>query len=112
MRKRTTTQQIQNVIRNNLLILKRVEVYHKTSRETEEIPNDKFLECFDFFCESGIFMDAIGWHYERNHKTNNYEIESGRMDGDTDIIVTVYLRVGDGVDVEDIERALSFLEEE
>lgn len=111
MRKQTTTQQIQNVIKNNLLTIIKAEVYHKTSRKTEEIPNDKFLECFDSFCESGIFMDAIGWHYERNHKTDNYEIESGRMNGDVDIIVTAYLRMDDNANIEDIERILKIEEE-
>ena len=75
MRKQTTTQQIQNVIKNNLLTIITAEVYHKTSRETEVIPNDKFLECFDFFCESGIFMDAVGWHYDKNLHANGYIIE-------------------------------------
>lgn len=111
MRKQTTTQQIQNVIRNNMLIPEKVEVYHKTSKKTEVIPNNKFLECFDFFCESGIFMDAIGWHFERNHKTDNYEIETGRMNASVDVIVTAYLRVCDNTTDEEIEKALLFEEE-
>lgn len=110
MRRRTTTQKLQQVITNNLLHIAKAEVYYKTSRETEVIPNDKFLECFDFFCESGIFMDAVGWHYERNHKTDNYEIECSRMDGSVDVIVTIYLRINGNTTEEEIEKALLFEE--
>lgn len=110
MRRRTTTQKLQQVITNNLLHIAKAEVYYKTSGETEVIPNDKFLECFDFFCESGIFMDAVGWHYERNHKTDNYEIECSRMDGSVDVIVTIYLRINGNTTEEEIEKALLFEE--
>ena len=112
MRRRTTTQKLQQVLANNLLHITKAEIYHKTSRKTEVIPNDKFLECFDFFFESGIFMDAVGWHLERNHKKGNYEIECSRMDGSVDVIITVYLRVNDGNTTdEEIEKALLFEEE-
>lgn len=112
MRKRTTTKQIQNVIKNNLLILEKSEIYNKTTRKTETIPNDKFLECFDFLCEAGIFVDCIGWHFERNRKTDNYEIETGRMNGDVDIVVTVYLHMDDNTTEEEIEKMLLFEETE
>lgn len=111
MRKQTTTKQLYSAITNNLLQIKKAEIYHKISRKTETIPNDKFLECFDFFCKAGIFADCIGWHFERNRKTDNYEVECCRMNGDVDIIVTVYLRVRDGVRGEEIEKALLFEEE-
>lgn len=111
MRKQTSTIQLQNVIKNNLLIPEKAEVYHKTSRETEVIPNDKFLEYVDFLCESGIFMDAIGWHFERNHKTGNYEIETGRMNASVDVIVTIYLRINGNTTEEEIEEALLFEED-
>ena len=80
MQRRTTTLQIQKAMKSNYLHLIKAEVYNKSTGKTEVIPNDKFLEFFDFFCEAGIFMDAVGWHYERNHKTDNYEIECSRMD--------------------------------
>lgn len=110
MRRRTTTQKLQQVITNNLLHITKAEVYHKTSRNTEVIPNDKFLEYVDFLCESGIFMDAIGWHFERNHKTDNYEVETGRMNASVDVIVTAYLRINGNATDEEIEKALLFEE--
>lgn len=112
MRRRTTTQKLQQVITNNLLHIAKAEVYYKTSREAEVIPNDKFLECFDFFCESGIFMDAVGWHFEGNYKAGNYEIECSRMDGSVDVIITVYLRKNGNTTDEGIEKALFFQESE
>lgn len=56
-------------------------------------------------------MDCVGWHYERDYRTGNYIIETGRMDGNSESIVTAYLRVNDGVNVEDIERTLKIEEE-
>lgn len=95
-----------------MLTIEKAEVYHKTSRNTEVIPNDKFLEYVDFLCESGIFMDAIGWHFERNHKTDNYEVETGRMNASVDVIVTAYLRINGNATDEEIEKALFFQESE
>lgn len=112
MRKVTTTKKINEAILNNLLQIEKAEVYNKTSGKTETIDTDRFTENFSFFCESGIFADCIGWHYTKDYKTGQYLVESGRMDGDTDIIVTVYLRVGDGISGEDVEKVLLFLEEE
>lgn len=111
MKRKTSTRQIQNTIKSNQLILQSAEVYNKTTQETETIPNDKFMECFDFFCKSGIFMDAVGWHFERNNKTDDYLFESGRMNGDVDIIVSVYCYKNDGVCTEEIEKLL-YIEEE
>ena len=110
MRRRTTTKQRQNVIKNNLLTIEKAEVYHKTSRETETIPNDKFLECFDFFCESGIFMDCIGWHYDKNLHANGYIIECGRYNPHSENIITAYLEVADSATEEEIEKMLLFEE--
>lgn len=112
MQRKTTALQIQNAIKNNYLHLEKAEIYNKTTQETEIIPNDKFIESFDFFCESGLFMDAIGWHYEKNHKAGNYEIECSRMDGSVDVIITAYFRKNDGVNEEDIDEMLLKIEDE
>lgn len=58
-----------------------------------------------------MLLAGIGWHYERDSKTNGYIAETGRMNPDTEIIITVYLSVCEGVNVEDIERTLLFVEE-
>ena len=111
MKRMTTTKQIRDVLSNNLLQVTKAECYHKTSRKTDII-TDSFLENFQFLCESGCFMNCVGWHYERDYKTGDYIIETGRMDGNSENVVIAYLRVNDGVSVEDIERTLLFLEEE
>ena len=64
-----------------------------------------------YFCESGIFIDSVGWHYERDYKTGIYEVESGRVNGDSDVIITVYLRVNDGVSADEVEKTLSIKNE-
>ncbi len=112
MRKVTTTRKINEAITNNLLHIEKAEVHYKTSGKTAIIDTDRFIENFSFLCESGIFADAIDWHYERDHKLNGYIIECGRMNPDTEIIVTVYLGVGEGVIGEKIDMALSVTEEE
>lgn len=111
MRKRTTTKQLHNALSNNLLTVEKAELYNKTTRKTEGISIDTFKDSIEFLCET-IFAPCIGWYFEENHVTGNYEVECSRMDGSSDIIVTVYLRVADAVNAEDIERTLLFLEEE
>lgn len=111
MRKVTTTKKINEVIVNNLLRIIKAEVYHKTSRKIETVDNDSFKENFGFLCESGVFFDALGWHYERDTKTNGYIVETGRMNPDSEVIITVYLDVCEGANIEDIERILKIEEE-
>ena len=112
MRKRTTTQQLNTAMTNNLLQIERSEIYYKTSRRTEIIDADKFHDDFSFLCESGCFADAVGWHYERDYKSKGYIVECGRMDGSVETIVTVYLTVCNGVSGENVEKTLSVSEEE
>lgn len=113
MRKRTTTQQLSTAITNGLLQITKAEIYYKTSRKTETIGADKFKEDLDFLCESGVFADFVDWHYERNLSVKDeYMFDSGAMNPYSENVVTVYLRVGKDVNVEDIKRTLLFLEEE
>ena len=112
MRKVTTTKKINGALTNNLVKAEKVEVYYKTSGKTEIMDTNKFTENLSFLCESGIFSDAIGWHFERDIETNGYIAETGRMNPDTEIIISVYLRVADGMKAEDIEGTLLFVEEE
>lgn len=109
MKRIITTKQISNVLSNNLIQVTKAECYHKTSRETDII-TDSFLENFQFLCESGCFVDCVGWHYERDYKTGDYIIETGRMDGNSENVVIAYLRVNDGMDMEDIEMILKIEE--
>ncbi len=112
MRKRTTTQQLNSAINNNLLNITKAEIYYKTSRKTEIIDAVKFHENLQFLCESGCFADAVGWHYQRDYKTDNYVIETGRMNSDVEIIITVYLGVCNGACRENVEKVLEVTEEE
>ena len=113
MRRRTTTQKLQQAITNNLLHITKAEIYYKTSRKTEILDADKFYENFSYLCESGVFADAVDWHYERNISAKDeYILDSGTMNPYSENVVTVYLHIGEDVDVEDIERTLLFLEEE
>lgn len=112
MRKQTTTLQIKTTIKNNLLVLEKAGVYNKITRKTEEVANEKFLDCFNCFCESGIFTDSIGWYFQKNCKTGIYEVEAGRLDGGVDIVITAYFRKGDDVTDEMVKDALLKIEEE
>lgn len=112
MRKRTTTSKIKITLNNGMLEVTKAEIYYKTLGTTENVNTGLFCESLDFLCESGIFAGAIGWHYEKDIKSNDYIVECGRMNPDTEIIISVYLGVCEDVNVEDIERTLLFLEEE
>lgn len=111
MRKRTTAKQLHKALSNNLLTVEKAELYSKTTRKTEGISVDEFRDSLEFLCET-IFAPCIGWYFEENHVMGNYEIDCSRMDGSSDIIVTVYLRVCEGASREDIERTLSVNDEE
>ena len=106
MRKRTTTRKLNNAITNNLLILTKAEVYHKTTRKTEPIVNDTLIENLQLLSKSNVFASCIGWTYEKDYKTNSYIAECGRMEGNVENIITLYLSAGDGVSNEDLEKVL------
>lgn len=113
MKKRTTTQQLNSAISNNLLHITKAEVYYKTSRKTKTIETDKFKDSLDFLCESGVFADFVDWHYERNISTKGeYILDSGAMNPYSENVVTVYLRVAENVIGEKIEKMLEVTEEE
>lgn len=111
MRRITTTKKINEAITNNLLNITKAEIYYKTSRKTEIIDTVKTHENLQFLCESGCFADAVGWHYERDIKSKSYIAECGRMNPNTEIIISVYLRVADGVSTEEVEKILKVEEE-
>lgn len=111
MTRKTTTKQLSKAITNNLLQVKKAEVQYKTSRKTDVI-TDSFFENFQFLCESGCFIDCIGWTFDKDYKTNDYICETGRMNGSSENIVTAYLHVCEGVNVEDIEKILLLQESE
>jgi len=110
MQKRTTTKQIQQSVKNNLLKLVKAEKYSKSTRKTTTISTGTFKDDLDFLCEI-IFADAIGWHYEYDIKAKQYIIECGRMNGDVDFIFIAHLCACDGVKREDVDRTLSVIDD-
>ena len=110
MRKRTTTGQLNSAITNNLLQIAKVEVYYKTSRKTETMHTDTFKDSLEFLCET-IFSPCIGWYYEWNYMTGNYEFDCGLMNPNTDIVIIAHLYANDGVSDAEINESLLFQEE-
>lgn len=110
MRRKTTTKQIQQAIKNDLLKLTKVEKYSKSTRRTTTISTGTFKDDLDFLCEI-IFADAIGWHFEYDIKAKQYIIETGRMNGDADFIFIAHLCACDGVERECINNALNVIED-
>lgn len=111
MKKRTTTHQLQQAIKSNLLKLIKAETYNKSTCQTDVISIDLFKDSLDFLCES-LFADCTGWYYERNHETGGYVIETGRMTKESDFIFIAHLCACDGVSREDVNNALRVIEEE
>lgn len=106
MKRRTTTRQLSEALTNGLLQVVKAECYYKTSRKTDVVETDKFLEDLQFLCEADVFMDCVGWHCQKDYKTNQYIAETGRMDGDSENIITIHMRVNEGVSDENIKKAL------
>ena len=78
----------------------------RSSKET-------FLDNLASINESGVFANFIDWHYERNISAKDeYKVDSGAMNPYSEKVVTVYLRVGENVIGEDIEKMLEVTEEE
>ena len=107
MQKRTTTQQLNIVLTNNLLQIEKAELYNKDLQKTSTIDVNSFKEDCDFLCEYGIFASCISWNYERNHQTGKYKIECSRMNGDARNIVIAHLCATEGVNKEDINKILN-----
>lgn len=112
MRRQTTTKQLNEAITNNLLKVEKAECHYKSSDRIDEMSAEQFKNDFDFLCESGIFAGFVDWHYERNLSGRGYVVDSGAMNPYSENIVTVYLRVCENANVEDIEKTLLFIEEE
>ena len=104
MKRRTTTRQLSEALTNGLLQVVKAECYYKTSRKTDVVETDKFLEDLQFLC-------CVGWTYQQDYRTGDYVLETGRSDGDSENIITIFLRVNENVNVEDIERTLKIEEE-
>lgn len=112
MKRKTATQQLNDALTNNFLQVSKVEVYYKTSRKTYDMKPESFLEDLQFLTESGVFADCVGWTYEKDYKTNQYIIEAGRTDSYGENIVTVYLKMNDGVSDADIHKILLVKEDD
>lgn len=111
--KRTTTKIINEAISNNLLQVIKVECYNKDHNTTDLIDGATFIENLQFLNESGVLADCVSWHFEKNYKKDReYIIESGRKDGDSENVITVYMKVGDDVNIEDVEKILLEKKEE
>lgn len=112
MRKRTTTQKLNDVLANNLLKLKKAECSYKSSSRIDEISKEIFLDNLTAINKSEIFSNFIDWHYEKNVSENGeYVFDSGRMNPFSENVIIAYLRVNDGVKIENIEKVLLFEEE-
>ena len=111
MRRRTTIQKLHKAISNNLLQIAKAEIYNKTSRKTETIDIARFKDYFGSLCKSGIFTDALGWHYEQD-QSGRYIAETGRYNPHSDIIITAYFSVNDDVSDDEVEKMLHVEESE
>lgn len=109
MMRRTTTQKLYNAVSNNLFCITKAEIYNKSSHQTKVIDADTFKESLDFLCET-LFVDVISWHYERDYQTDGYICECSRMNGDSDVIIMVQLKVNENVGADDVEKMLAINE--
>lgn len=112
MRRRTTTQKLHDALSNNLLKIVKVQCSYKSSNRIDEINKEEFKDNLDFLSESGVFSDIVDWHYGMNpYERDGFIIESGAKNPYSENIVTVYLRVGEDVIGEEIEKMLEVTEE-
>lgn len=112
MKRRTTTAQLNEALKTNLLTVTKVECYYKSSHQTNVVDAKSFLADFQFLCEANVFRNCVGWIYQRDNRTGEYILESGYSDADSENIITIRMRVNDGVKTEEIEKTLLYVEGE
>ena len=111
MRRRTTTAQINDALPFMEVI--KAEYYNKDTYTTSNIDTATFTENMQFLAESGKLTDCMGWTYEKNPGSKSeYIIESGRMNAECNAYVTVWMRLNDGVNREEVEKMLLKEEED
>ena len=111
MRRRTTTAQI-NAALPFMEVIK-AECYNKDTYTTTDIDTEIFTENMQFLAESGKLTDCMGWTYERNPGSESeYIFETGRMNQECNAFVTVWMRLNNGVSMDEIEKILLLTEED
>lgn len=111
MRRRTTTAQINEAF--SMMDVIKAEYYDKDTCTTAVIDNDVFTENFQFLAESGKLTACLGWTYERDlDSKSEYIFETGRMNAECNAFVTAWMRLNDGVGMDEIEKILLLTEED
>ena len=111
MRRRTTTAQINDAL--PLMEIIKAEYYNKDTYTTTDIDTATFTENLQFLAESGKLTSCLGWTYERNFKSKNeYIFETGRMNAECDGYLTVWMRLKDGVSMDEVEKMLLMIEDD
>lgn len=111
MRRRTTTAQINEAF--PMMDVIKAEYFDKDTCTTAVIDNDVFTENFQFLAESGKLTACLGWTYERDlDSKSEYIFETGRMNAECNAFVTAWMRLNDGVGMDEIEKILLLTEED
>lgn len=111
MRRRTTTAQI-NAALPFMEVIK-AECYNKDTYTTTAIDTATFTENLQFLAESGKLTDCMGWTYEKNPGSKSeYIFETGRMNQESNAFVIAWMRLNDGVDMDEVEKILLKEEED
>ena len=111
MRRRTTTAQINAAL--PMMEVVKAEHYNKDTFTTTAIDTEIFTENMQFLAESGKLTDCMGWTYERNPDSKSeYIFESGRMNAECNAYVTAWMRINDGVGMDEVEKMLLMKEED
>ncbi|MGN9126003.1 hypothetical protein ACTM97_06255 [Oliverpabstia intestinalis] len=111
MRRRTTTAQINAAL--PMMEVIKAEYYNKDTYTTTAIDTATFTENLQFLAESGKLTDCMGWTYEKNPGSKSeYIIESGRMNQESNAFVIAWMRLYDGVGMDEVEKMLLMKEED
>lgn len=111
MRIRTTTAQINEVL--PMMEVIKAQSYNKDTYTKTAINKDTCIENLQFFAESGVLTDCMGWTYERNPDSDKeYIFETGRMNAESNAFVTVWMRLNNGVSRDEVEKILLLAEED
>ena len=105
MSKNTTAQNVQKVIKNNLVIVSNVQVEYYETNELKNITPEQFMTDLEFYLKSGIFSDSLDFKYDVTGK-EYVQIKVGYMSNYCDHSIRITLRLCGDVAMEQVEKKL------
>lgn len=110
--KNTTAQNLQKAIKNHLITVINAQAISKDTQETKPVTPEQFMTDLDFYMESGIFADTLGFKFGITDN-DTLQIEVGYMSCYCDHCIKIIAKLCDSVTIDEtIEQMKKAWEED